>query len=438
MQDFEKLGVFYLGRGYDLDAGKAADDLLLYDAKDLTTHAVCVGMTGSGKTGLCLALLEEAAIDGIPAIAIDPKGDLGNLLLTFPELRPERLSALDRPGRGRRARASRPSELAAQTAETLEAGAGRVGPGRRRGSQRFRDAVDIAIYTPGSSAGLAADGAALVRRAAGQPCSTTPTRCANAITAAVVGLARRCWASTPIRSAAASTFCCRTFSTRAWRDGRRPRPGRADPRDPDAAVRQGRRDRPGELLPGQGSLRRWRCSSTTCSPRPASPPGWKGEPLDVQRLLYTPEGKPRLSILSIAHLSDAERMFFVTILLNEVIAWMRTPAGHVEPAGDPLHGRGLRLLPADGQSAVEDADADAAQAGPGVRPGRGAGDAEPGRSRLQGALERRHVVPRPAADRARQGPRARRPGRRLGRGRGDVRPRRRWRRSSPAWATASS
>src|SRR5471030_1473899 len=89
MQDYEKLGVFYLGKTYDVGSKTIEDDLLLYDSKDLTTHAVCVGMTGSGKTGLCLALLEEAAIDGVPAIAIDPKGDLGNLLLTFPELRPQ-------------------------------------------------------------------------------------------------------------------------------------------------------------------------------------------------------------------------------------------------------------------------------------------------------------------------------------------------------------
>src|SRR6476661_2435210 len=86
MQDYEKLGAFYLGRPYDLKTKQAKDGLLLYDSKDLVTHAVCVGMTGSGKTGLCIALLEEAAIDGIPAIIIDPKGDLGNLLLTFPNL----------------------------------------------------------------------------------------------------------------------------------------------------------------------------------------------------------------------------------------------------------------------------------------------------------------------------------------------------------------
>src|SRR5512137_1996616 len=89
MEDFEKLGIFYLGRVYDMATQKTKDELLLYDSKDLVTHAVCVGMTGSGKTGLCISLIEEAAIDGIPAILIDPKGDLGNLLLTFPQLRGE-------------------------------------------------------------------------------------------------------------------------------------------------------------------------------------------------------------------------------------------------------------------------------------------------------------------------------------------------------------
>src|SRR5215467_6673191 len=86
MADFEKLGVFYLGKAYDPGKKRRRDDLVLYDSRDLVTHAVCVGMTGSGKTGLCLSLIEEAAIDGVPAILIDPKGDLCNLLLTFPAL----------------------------------------------------------------------------------------------------------------------------------------------------------------------------------------------------------------------------------------------------------------------------------------------------------------------------------------------------------------
>ena len=102
MQDFEKLGVFYLGKPVDSLSKNESDTPLLYESKDLVTHAVCVGMTGSGKTGLCIGLLEEAAIDGIPAIAIDPKGDIANLLLTFPELRAEDFRPWPRPGGGTR------------------------------------------------------------------------------------------------------------------------------------------------------------------------------------------------------------------------------------------------------------------------------------------------------------------------------------------------
>src|SRR5512136_2146613 len=88
MEDLEKLGTFYLGREYDLST-KQAGGLLLYDSKDLVTHGVCVGMTGSGKTGLCVSLIEEAAIDNVPSILIDPKGDITNLLLAFPNLEPK-------------------------------------------------------------------------------------------------------------------------------------------------------------------------------------------------------------------------------------------------------------------------------------------------------------------------------------------------------------
>ena len=96
---YERIGAFYLGKQVPAVGKDPTDELLLYDAKDLTTHAMCVGMTGSGKTGLCIGLLEEAAIDGIPAIAIDPKGDLGNLLLTFPEsLSPEEFAPWVEPG----------------------------------------------------------------------------------------------------------------------------------------------------------------------------------------------------------------------------------------------------------------------------------------------------------------------------------------------------
>ncbi len=89
MQDYEKLGSFYLGKIYNPVEKKVEDSLVMYDSKDLTTHAMCVGMTGSGKTGLCITLLEEAAIDNIPIIIIDPKGDMTNLLLSFPEFKTE-------------------------------------------------------------------------------------------------------------------------------------------------------------------------------------------------------------------------------------------------------------------------------------------------------------------------------------------------------------
>ena len=98
--DYEKLGLFYLGKRYDLASNTRLSDLVLYDSRDLLTHAVVLGMTGSGKTGLGISLLEEAAIDGVPVLAIDPKGDLANLLLTFPESLAIGLRAMGRRGGG--------------------------------------------------------------------------------------------------------------------------------------------------------------------------------------------------------------------------------------------------------------------------------------------------------------------------------------------------
>ncbi len=152
MQDFEKLGVFYLGKQFDISAGAVTEDLLLYDAKDLTTHAVCVGMTGSGKTGLCIDLLEEAASDSIPALIIDPKGDLGNLLLSFPQLSPEDFRPWIDPAEATR-KGKSVDEYAASTADLWKNGLAQWGEDGAR-VQRFRDSVDITIYTPGSRIGV--------------------------------------------------------------------------------------------------------------------------------------------------------------------------------------------------------------------------------------------------------------------------------------------
>ncbi len=235
---------------------------------------------------------------------------------------------------------------------------------------RFRDAVDVAIYTPGSNAGLPLTVLRSLRRAAAGRARRRRTPCASASWPRRPGLLALLGIDAdPLQSR--EHILLSTHPRPRLARGPRPRPRRPDPRDPDR-----RRSTSVGVFDLEIVLSRRRTASSLAMQLNnllASPgfAGWmEGEPLDIQRLLYTPEGKPRLSILSIAHLSDAERMFFVTILLNEVLAWMRDAARHVQPAGAALHGRGVRLLPADRQPAVQDAHAHAAQAGPGLRAGR--------------------------------------------------------------------
>jgi len=152
MVDFEKLGAFYLGRRLDPDSKQPTADLVLYDSKDLVTHAICVGMTGSGKTGLGIALIEEAAIDAIPVIVIDPKGDLSNLLLTFPGLAASDFAPWVNEDDARRAGKSR-DEFAGAQADLWKKGLAEWGEDGAR-IQRLRDAAEFALYTPGSTAGI--------------------------------------------------------------------------------------------------------------------------------------------------------------------------------------------------------------------------------------------------------------------------------------------
>src|SRR5262245_41677154 len=322
MQTIEGLGVFYLGKGYELASKKPTEDLLLYDSKDLTTHAVCVGMTGSGKTGLCLALLEEAGIDNIPAIIIDPKGDLSNLLLTFPQLRAEDFEPWLDPAEAT-TKGITTAQLAAKTAEQWKLG---LAASQQDGAriQRFRDAVDFAIYTPGSSAGLPLT---VLRSFDAPPQSTRDNNEAmrEAVSASAAGLLGLLGIDAdPLKSR--EHILLSNILDRAWRDGKN--------LDMEALIR--RIQSPGIDKVGVMDLESFfpakerfelamQLNNLLASPGFSA---WmEGEPLDVQRLLYTPQGKPRLAILSISHLSDAERMFFVTILLSEVISWMRAQPG---------------------------------------------------------------------------------------------------------------
>jgi len=150
--DFEKLGVFYLGKEYDIDNNRLKDRLVMYDARDLTTHAVCVGMTGSGKTGLCIDLLEEAALDHVPALIIDPKGDITNLLLTFPELQAGDFKEWINVDDARR-KGLNLDEFAAQQAELWKNGLAQWGQDGSR-IQLLKESADYTIFTPGSDAGV--------------------------------------------------------------------------------------------------------------------------------------------------------------------------------------------------------------------------------------------------------------------------------------------
>lgn len=170
--EFEKLGAFYLG------SPKTKDGLLLYDSKDLVTHAVCVGMTGSGKTGLCITLLEEAAIDGIPAIIIDPKGDLCNLLLTFPNLSRQDFEPWVNEGDAQRQNLS-VAEYATQQANLWKEGLAKWGQAGER-IKRLRDAADFCIYTPGSNAGLSVSILKSFARPAGRTQSSHIIQCCSA------------------------------------------------------------------------------------------------------------------------------------------------------------------------------------------------------------------------------------------------------------------
>ena len=320
--DYEKLGVFYLGKEFDPGANALKEDLVLYDAKDLTTHAVCVGMTGSGKTGLCLSLLEEAAIDGIPAICIDPKGDLGNLLLAFPELRPTDFQPWVDPADATR-KGVTVEELAAKTADTWRKGLAEWQQEPER-IARFRDAVDINIYTPGAETGLPLS---VLRSFAPPPAELLADSAAlrdrvGAVVSGLLSLLGR--DADPIQSR--DHILLANILDTTWRSGQS-----LDMAGLINAVQKPPFDKVGAFdldtfFPPKDRLGLAMAINTLLA-SPGFATWMKGEPLDAQRLLYTPEGKPRLSIISIGHLSDTERMFIVTLVLNEVISWMRNQSG---------------------------------------------------------------------------------------------------------------
>jgi hypothetical protein len=322
MQDFEKLGVFYLGKSYDLAKKKRKDGLLLYDSRDLVTHAVCVGMTGSGKTGLCLSLIEEAALDGVPAILIDPKGDLCNLLLTFPDLAPADFRPWINEDDAARKGMS-PDEFAKQQAELWKNGLAEWGEDGAR-IRRLKDAAEFAIYTPGSNAGLPVS---ILKSFAAPPPAARGDEEAmrERVTSTATGLLTLAGVDAdPLKSR--EHILVSTILATAWQKGE----------DLDLAALIARIQTPPVAKVGVVDLESFfpskdRFSLAMSLNNLLAAPGFaswlEGDPLEVGSILRTGSGKPRVAIFSIAHLSDPERMFFVTLLLNQTVAWMRAQSG---------------------------------------------------------------------------------------------------------------
>lgn len=322
MVDFEKLGVFYLGRPYDLTTKSAKPGLFLYDSKDLVTHAVCLGMTGSGKTGLCIGLLEEAAIDNIPAIIIDPKGDMANLLLTFPELRGSDflpwVNVEDATRKG-----MTPEEFAEKEAAKWKGGLESWGQNGDR-IARLKQAAECLVFTPGSTAGLpvsilqsfAAPPAAVIDdpELLGERVNTTTTSLLS-----LVGID-----ADPLQSR--EHILLSNILGTAWKqrqDLSLPQLIQQIQSPPFTKV--GVMDLESVFSSKERFGLAMRVNNLLGAPGFSV---WlEGYPLDITRILHTPSGKPRLAIFSLAHLNDAERMFVVSLLLTQIISWMRNQSG---------------------------------------------------------------------------------------------------------------
>ena len=322
MHDFEKLGAFYLGKRYDMEAQTLTDEPVLYDSKDLTTHAAIIGMTGSGKTGLGIGILEEAALDHIPVIAIDPKGDMGNLLLTFPQLKPENF----RPWINERTALDKgltPDEFAAAQAALWKKGLGEWGQTGKRIAQ-LRKNADLAIYTPGSNSGLPVS-VLHSFDAPDQSLIDDIDLYRERVQATATSILTLLGMDVDPASSREHILISRLLDN-AWKEGR----------SLDVPGLIGEIQNPPITKVGVMNLDSFfpakdRFSLAMALNNLLAAPGFEawmtGTPLNAKNLLYTDEGKPRISVMAISHLDDAQRMFFVSMLLNELIGWMRAQPG---------------------------------------------------------------------------------------------------------------
>jgi len=366
MENLERLGAFYLGKEYDLEKGETLDRPVMYDARDLTTHAVCVGMTGSGKTGLCIDLLEEAALDSVPAIIIDPKGDVTNLLLTFPELRPEDFLPWVNVDDARRKGKSL-EEYAQDIAEVWRAGLADWDQGPER-IQRLKDSAEFLIYTPGSDAGLPVS---ILQTFAAPPLDweeheETLREKVQGTVSALLGLVGI--EADPVRSR--EHILLSNIFEHAWREGQ----------DLDMALLIGLVQNPPMRKLGVFDLdtffpQKDRFALAMALNNLIAAPGFErwleGQPLDIGQILHHVHLLHRAPERGRAH-----------VLRHVAAAADRDldagAARHHQPTGSRLLRRSVRLLPTGGGAPLEAAHAHAAQAGSRLRPGDDADHPEPG------------------------------------------------------------
>ncbi len=320
--DYEKLGAFYLGREYNQREKTLEDKLVMYDSKDLVTHGVVLGMTGSGKTGLCFALLEEAAMDGIPALIIDPKGDIANLCLTFPNLEGSEFEPWVNEEDAKK-KGKTKAEFAQGQADTWKKGLADWGQSADR-IKTLRSKVDTTIYTPGSNAGIPISILSSMQcppqeildddEVLGERIESTVSSLLG-----LVGVN-----GDPIKSP--EHILLSNVLHHCWSQGE----------DLDLAriieyVQNPPFETIGVIAVDEFYAPKKRAELAMSINSLLASPGFSmwmtGESLDVQKMLYTPDGKPRMAIFSIAHLNDSERMFFVSLLLNQTVGWMRSQSG---------------------------------------------------------------------------------------------------------------
>jgi len=322
LERIEKIGAFYIGREYDPDENQVTPQEIIYDARDLTTHAVCVGMTGSGKTGLCIGILEEAALDGVPAVIIDPKGDITNLLLTFPDLLPEDFKPwvnIDDASR----KGMTVDDYAVSVAETWRRGLDEWGQSPDR-IRALKNSADFQIYTPGSDAGTGISIlSALVPPALDWETDAELIReQIEGVVSALLGLMGI--EADPLQSR--EYILLSNIVEHYWKNGEAiDLPMLITSVQTPPVKKMGVFDT--DTFFPQKDRFKFALSLNSIVASPGFQSWLSGEPLDVGSLLFSPSGRPKHSIVYLAHLPESQRMFFITLLLERTITWMRAQSG---------------------------------------------------------------------------------------------------------------